>query len=152
VENCTQVDILLVEDNPTDAEFTIRALRKNGLVGDLQWVTDGDKALTAIFGDDAGGGIRMLPRLMLIDLRLPKIGGLEVLKKVKSDPRTKNIPVVMLTSSTQEEDVAKCYALHANSFVSKPVRAEAFQSTIEQVGRYWLTINKVPKTGVENGL
>jgi CheY-like chemotaxis protein len=148
--NCAQIDILLVEDNPEDAEVTLRALRKSGHSGDLQWVKDGSKALTALFGDDAEYNNRIVPRLMLLDLRLPKIDGLEVLERVKGDQRTKNIPVVVLTSSTQDEDIAKSYALGSNSFVSKPVRFEAFEITVGQLGRYWLTINKVPDMGMYN--
>jgi CheY-like chemotaxis protein len=140
----SQVDILLVEDNPEDAEVTMRALRKHGLANNLQWVKDGSKAFTALFGDDAVGNNILVPRLILLDLRLPKIDGLEVLERVKCDPRTRNIPVVVMTSSTQDEDIAKSYALGSNSFVSKPVRFEKFASTVEQLGRYWLVLNKVP--------
>jgi two-component system response regulator len=146
----TQVDILLVEDNPEDAEVTMRALRKNGLANNLRWVKDGSKAFTVLFGDNAEGNDILIPRLILLDLRLPKIDGLEVLERVKSDPRTRNIPVVVMTSSTQDEDIAKSYALGSNSFVSKPVRFEAFQSTVRQLGAYWLVINKLPDRNARN--
>jgi two-component system response regulator len=144
VATFTQIDILLVEDNPEDAEVTMRALRKHGLANNLQWVKDGSKAFVALFGDDADGDDIFVPRVILLDLRLPKIDGLEVLQRVKRDPRTRSIPVVVMTSSTQEEDIAKSYALGSNSFVSKPVRFEAFVTTVEQLDRYWLVINKVP--------
>ena len=149
--NFTKVDILLVEDNFEDAEVTMRALRKNGLTNGLQWVKDGSKAFGALFGEDAEDGAMVAPRLILLDLRLPKIDGLEVLERVKCDLRTRHIPVVVLTSSTQDEDIAKSYALGSNSFVSKPVRFEEFENTVRQLGTYWLVINKVPDTRAWNG-
>jgi CheY-like chemotaxis protein len=151
VATFTQVDILLVEDNPEDAEVAMRVLRKYGLANDLQWVKDRSKAFAALFGDDAEGSDILVPRLILLDLRLPRIDGLEVLQRVKCDPRTRNIPVVVMTSSTQDEDITKSYALGSNSFVSKPVRFEAFESTVRQLGTYWLAINKVPDAKACNG-
>jgi CheY-like chemotaxis protein len=147
----TQIDILLVEDNPEDAEITMRALRKNSLANNLQWAKDGSKALAALFGGGAEGSDIVVPRLILLDLRLPKIDGLEVLGRVKGDPQTRNIPVVVMTSSTQDEDIAKSYALGSNSFVSKPVRFETFKSTVGELGRYWLAINRVPSMNAHSG-
>ena len=141
----TPVEILLVEDNPDDAEVTLRALKKHNLGNRVEWVKDGAEALHFLFGDGvpgvAGGTI---PRVILLDLRLPKVDGLEVLQKIKADPRTKQIPVVVLTSSTQDQDVQKSYALGANSFVSKPVRFEEFADKVAKLGMYWMLVNKPP--------
>jgi CheY-like chemotaxis protein len=136
------VEILLIEDNPDDAEVTLRALNKRNLGNRIEWIKDGAEALHFLFGDGVPPADTDVPRVILLDLRLPKVDGLEVLAKIKADGRTKHIPVVILTSSTQDADVEKAYALGANSFVSKPVRFEEFADTVEKLGMYWLLVNK----------
>jgi len=137
--------ILLVEDNPDDAEVARRALRKAGMPGLLEWVKDGAEALDFMFGTGAyQGRAAAAPRVVLLDMRLPKVDGLEVLRALKGDPRTRAIPVVMMTSSTQDEDVARSYAEGANSFVSKPVQFEEFARQVGDLGRYWLHVNRPP--------
>jgi len=140
------IEILLVEDNPTDAELCLRALKKRKLANRLVWVKDGAEALDFIFGTGtyAGRGVPNGPKVVLLDLRLPKADGLEVLRKVKADERTKTIPVVVLTSSKEDRDVTECYKLGANSFISKPVEFEAFAETVAELGLYWLLVNRPP--------
>jgi two-component system response regulator len=139
-----KVQILLVEDNPTDAELCIRTLRKNNLANDLVWVKDGAEALDFLFC--AGAYARRTPadtlKVVLLDLRLPKIDGLEVLRRVKSDVRTKTIPVVIVTSSKEDRDISEGYALGANSFISKPVSFQEFSDVVAKLGMYWLLINQ----------
>lgn len=144
--NADAVEILLVEDNPTDAELTIEALREGKLANKLVWVKDGAEALDFIFtrGAFAGRIPDAPPKLIMLDLRLPKIDGLEVLKTLKGDARTKTIPVVVLTSSKEERDVAQSYQLGVNSFVSKPVEFEEFAKVVTQLGCYWLLVNRAP--------
>lgn len=137
------VEILLVEDSATDAEMTIRALRKAGLANGLTWVKDGAEALEMLFGADAVGSSRR-PRLVLLDLKMPRVDGIEVLRRIKSDERTKVIPVVMLTSSTEESDLIRSYALGVNSFLVKPVDLSRFVEEVTRAGLYWLVMNKVP--------
>lgn len=139
-----EVEILLVEDNPDDAEMTLRSLKKHNLGNHVEWVKDGDEALRFIFGDGQHLGKVVKPRVIMLDLRLPKVDGLEVLQRLKSDPDTRNIPVVVLTSSTQDQDIARCYELGVNSYVSKPVKFEAFADAVAKLGMYWLLINKAP--------
>ena len=138
------VRILLVEDNPSDAELCIRALRKHNLANDLVWVKDGAEALDFLFRTGAYAGNRGCEALkvILLDLRLPKIDGLEVLRRIRADERTSKIPVVVLTSSQEDPDVAESYALGANSFISKPVNFVEFSATVEKLGLYWLLINR----------
>jgi len=140
------VEILLVEDNPTDAELALRALKKKNLANHLVWVKDGEEALDFLFGRGsyAAPGAHPVPRVILLDLRLPKVDGLEVLRIVKSDGRTKNIPVVVLTSSKEDRDIVESYQLGVNSFISKPVDFEAFTKTVTDLGLYWLLINHPP--------
>ncbi len=141
-----KLEILLVEDNTSDAELCLRALKKYNLANKLFWVKDGAEALDYIFatGAYADRNIENLPNVILLDLRLPKVDGLEVLKKIKSDERTKLIPVVVLTSSTEDVDTVKSYKLGANSFVSKPVQFEEFVKVVAEMGMYWLLLNKPP--------
>lgn len=140
------VEILLVEDNPTDAELCIRALQKHKLANHLEWVKDGAAALDFLFARGAYAGRSGLaaPKVVLLDLRLPKVDGLEVLQAVKADESTRHIPVVVLTSSKEEPDMAQCYQLGVNSFVSKPVAFEEFVRVVSDLGLYWLLINRPP--------
>lgn len=144
--NMADSEILLVEDNPTDAELTIRALKKQNLANKLVWVKDGEQALDFVFGTGAYAGRDVMrpPRLILLDLRLPKIDGLEALQKIKADERTRLIPVVVLSSSTQDKDIVESYRLGVNSYVSKPVQFEEFAKVVSLLGLYWLLINKPP--------
>jgi two-component system response regulator len=139
-----RVQVLLVEDNETDAELCIRALRKKNLANDLVWLKDGAEALDFIYAHGAYSDRDNAdkPNLILLDLRMPKVDGVEVLKELKSDERTKTIPVIILTSSTENPDMEKCYRLGANSFVSKPVEFEAFADAAAKIGMYWLLINR----------
>lgn len=141
-----EVEILLVEDNPNDAELTIRALKKHNLANSLVWVKDGAEALDFIFaqGIYANRSVGNAPKVILLDLRLPKMGGKEVLQRIKADERTKAIPVVVLTSSKEDRDVVESYRLGVNSFVSKPVEFERFVETVSQMGLYWLLVNRPP--------
>jgi two-component system, response regulator len=140
------VRVLLVEDNVDDAELTIRALRKHNMANELKWVQDGAEALAFLFGPDGPTHVDHAPKIILLDLRLPKVDGLEVLQRLKADPITRTIPVVVLTSSTQDEDMIRSYQLGVNSFVSKPVKFEEFSEKVVQLGMYWLLINRSPDT------
>ena len=140
------VDLLLVEDNPEDLELALRALRQANLANHVQVARDGAEALDFIFGegDHAGRPIAEGPKLILLDLKLPKIDGLEVLKRIKSDPRTQMIPVVVLTSSQEQRDVVAGYKLGVNSYIVKPVNFEQFVEAVRAVGLYWLLLNQPP--------
>lgn len=138
--------ILLIEDHAEDGELTTRALRKQGLANQVHWIKDGAEALDFF---NCSGAYRErrrehLPHLILLDLQLPKVSGLEILQKIKTDAQLRRIPVVVLTSSTQESDVARSYELGVNSFVSKPVTFDDFSKVVSQLGLYWLMINKPP--------
>ncbi len=139
------VDILLVEDNPNDAELTIRALKKQNLVNNVFVVEDGVQALDFIFcrGDYSEQKLNKPPKVIFLDLKLPKLNGLEVLKVLKSDPKTKSIPVVVVSSSKEDPDIKKAYELGANSYVVKPLDFEDFTQAISKVGLYWLLINEI---------
>ena len=136
--------ILLVEDNPADAELCIRALRKHNLANDLVWAKDGAEALDFLFQTDADGGNKADSglKVILLDLRLPKIDGLEVARRIRADERTRKIPVVVLTSSQEDLDITESYAIGVNSFISKPVNFSDFSATVEKLGLYWLLINR----------
>ena len=140
------VEILLIEDNPDDAELTMRALAKQNLANRLVWLKNGELGLDFIFarGAYADRGAIETPRLVLLDLNLPKVSGLEVLEQIKADPRTRKIPVVVLSSSTQDKDILSTYDLGGNSYVSKPVQFEEFAKVVTQLGLYWLLVNKPP--------
>jgi two-component system response regulator len=140
-----EVEILLVEDNPNDAELAIRALKTHNLANKLVWLKDGVEALDFIFaqGQYADRSIDDVPKVVLLDLKLPRVGGLEVLEKVKSDKRTKTIPVVVLTSSSEERDIVTSYNLGVNSYILKPVDFDKFSDAVKEVGLYWLLKNKV---------
>jgi two-component system response regulator len=140
-----QRDILLVEDNPTDAEMTLRVLAKHNLAEHVEWVDDGAKALAVLFEENPeGGGPLSVPKLILLDLKLPKVDGIEVLRRLKADARTRTIPVVMLTSSAEERDIAESYRLGVNSYVVKPVDFAQFSEAVAKAGLYWMRVNKVP--------
>jgi len=139
------VDILLVEDTASDAELAMRALRKGKLANGITWVKDGAEALEFIFRDGAyAGRPDHNPRLILLDLKLPKVDGIEVLKRIKADERTRMIPVVMVTSSAEGRDITESYKLGVNSYVVKPVEFEQFSETVAQAGFYWMLVNKTP--------
>ena len=142
------VEILLIEDSPEDAELTIRVLRAQNLANRLVWVKNGALGLDFLFGRGAYVDRHALeaPRLVLLDLSLPKISGLEVLQQLKADPRMRKIPVVVLSSSTQDKDILRTYDLGVNSYVSKPVHFEEFARVVTQLGLYWMLINKPPPT------
>ena len=140
------VEILLVEDNPTDAELTMVALKEYNLANKLVWVKDGAEALDFLFatGAYAKRSIENVPKVILLDLRLPKVDGMEVLRRIKVDERTRLIPVVVLTSSREDRDMIESYNLGVNSYISKPVEFDEFSKVVSQLGLYWLLINQLP--------
>lgn len=141
------VELLLVEDSPTDAELTIRALQKRNMANNLVHVKNGADALDLLFGTGNHAGsadIIFVPKVILLDIQMPKMNGIEVLQKIKADPRTKSVPVVMLTSSKESSDIQKCYDLGANSYIVKPVNFEGFATAIQNLGFYWLLLNQQP--------
>jgi len=142
----TESEILLVEDDPNDTELVMRAFKQNKLTNKVQHVSDGAEALEYIFATDrySARDIAIPPKVILLDLKLPKINGLEVLEKIKSDDRTKTIPVVVLTSSREDVDLQKCYKLGVNSYIQKPVDFDTFVKVLSSAGLYWLLLNKVP--------
>jgi two-component system response regulator len=147
VDHTQPVDVLLVEDNPQDRELTIRALKQYNLANHLVAVEDGAEALDLIFGRGKyeGRPITHVPRVVLLDLKLPKVNGLEVLRALKQDERTRSIPVVVVTSSNEDPDIKAAYALGANSYVVKPVDFDAFAEAVSKLGLYWLLVNQPPK-------
>lgn len=146
MEDLNEVEILLVEDNPYDAELTLRALKNKGLANKLLTFSDGVEALDFLFGDGvySGRNLALRPKVILLDLKLPRINGLEVLEKIRADGRTKTIPVVILTSSQEESDIVKGYNLGVNSYMVKPVDFDKFFQAVEELGLYWLLLNKAP--------
>jgi CheY-like chemotaxis protein len=140
------VEILLVEDNEEDVELTLRALRKEHLANNIQVVRDGEEALDFVFcsGGYSSRSFECPPKLVLLDLKLPKVDGLQVLKRLKNDARTRNIPVVILTSSSEERDLVQSYGNGANSYIQKPVDFDQFRDTVKKVGFYWVLINQPP--------
>jgi CheY-like chemotaxis protein len=140
-----QIEILLVEDNPEDAEMTMRALRKRNLANQLHWVKDGAEALDYLFGtgEYAGRDKHHPPKLVLLDIKMPKVDGIEVLRRVKSS-ELKQVPVVVMTSSNEERDVLESYRLGVNSYIVKPVQFEDFMDTVAKIGLYWVLSNRVP--------
>jgi len=144
MEDYYAVEILIVEDNPHDAELTLRALRKNNLANKVYVVEDGAEALDFIFckGKYADRNFAKPPKVIFLDLKLPKISGLEVLQEIKSNPHTKSLPVVMITSSREDPDIKKAYELGVNSYVVKPVNFDDFLSAMSNTGLYWLLVNE----------
>jgi two-component system response regulator len=142
--------ILLVEDNPDDELLTLRALRKNDVTGEVVVARDGVEALDYLFGTGAHAGrdTSVMPQLILLDLKLPKIDGLEVLRRLRADERTRLLPVVILTSSREQQDMLEGYGLGANSYVRKPVNFEQFVRAVEQLKLYWLILNEAPPSAV----
>ncbi len=141
-----EVEILLVEDNAADVELTLRALRKEKLANRIEVVGDGEEALEFLFcrGRFSGRSFEHPPRLVLLDLKLPKVDGLEVLRAVKADPRTRPIPVVILTASKEERDMVDGYQMGVNSYIQKPVDFESFRAIVKQLGLFWLVVNQPP--------
>ena len=145
-----QKSILLVEDNPDDEELTMLALRRNHILNKVVVARDGAEALAALFGPNpsASSKLALLPQLILLDLKLPKLSGLEVLERIRSDARTRIIPVVVLTSSSEDEDILSSYRLGANSYVRKPVEFHRFADAVQNLGLYWLLLNELPQSNV----
>lgn len=143
------VEILLVEDNLSDAELTIRALRKKNLANRLIHLKNGAEALDFLFatGIYSGRDPMKIPKVILLDLKMPKVNGLEVLEKIRADERTKKIPVVVLTSSNEDPDISACYELGVNSYIVKPVDFDNFFKAVSDLGFYWLLLNRVPHQG-----
>ena len=141
-----QVEILLVEDNAEDAEMTLRALRKRNVANTLHWVRDGEEALDYLLcrNQYAGRDPSRPPKLVLLDIKMPKVDGIEVLRQIKSSPHLKQVPVVVMTSSNEERDVVESYRLGANSYIVKPVAFDVFLDTVSKVDLYWMLTNRVP--------
>jgi two-component system, response regulator len=144
-----EIEILLVEDNPKDLELTLHALRKENLSNSIQVARDGEEALEFLFcrGAYSQRSFDHPPRLIVLDLKLPKVDGLEVLRQIKSDSRTRAIPVAILTSSKEERDLVEGYDIGANSYIQKPVDFNQFRDTVKQLGLYWLVVNQPPPSG-----
>ncbi len=145
--NLDSVELLLVEDNINDAELTIRELKKHHLANNLFHVKDGAEALDFLFAKGKYTGSRNvnhIPKVVLLDIQMPKVNGIEVLEQIKADERTRSTPVVMLTSSKEDPDIQKCYALGANSYIVKPVNFERFAEAIKNLGFFWLLLNQPP--------
>ena len=142
----SELEILLVEDNPHDAELTIRALKKHNVAQSIVHLKDGAEALDFIFGKGAfeGRNIQSKPKVILLDLKMPKVDGIEVLKEVKGNAVTRKIPVVVLTSSREDPDIDKCYELGVNSYIVKPVEFDNFLKAVTDMGLYWKTLNQNP--------
>jgi two-component system response regulator len=145
----TKDTILLVEDNPDDEALTLRALKKNNILNQVVIARDGVEALDYLFGTGpySGRDVSVTPPVVLLDLKLPKVDGLEVLRRVRADPRTKLLPVVMLTTSNEERDLVNAYNLGVNSFIRKPVDFAQFTTAVGQLGLYWLVLNELPAQG-----
>lgn len=142
--NMNEIEILLVEDSPYDAEMTLRALKENHLANDVLVVRDGEQALDFLFarGDFQDRDPDAKPKIILLDLNLPKVGGKDVLRAIKNDPRNKVIPVIVLTSSEEEKDIVESYQLGVNSYITKPVDFDKFVDAVHDLGLYWLLLNR----------
>ncbi|MFI5253003.1 MAG: response regulator [Bacteroidota bacterium] len=146
MHNDQEVEILVIEDNPYDSELTLRALKKNNLSNNVIVLSDGAQALDFLFAEGAysNRSVERTPKLILLDLKLPKINGLEVLKRIKSDPRTQSTPVVVLSSSQEDRDIVESYKLGVNSYITKPVEFEKFFKAVSELGLYWVLYNQIP--------
>lgn len=144
--------ILLVEDNPDDVELTLRALKKNKIISKIMVARDGVEALDYLFatGSHAGRDVKKVPTVVLLDLKLPRVDGMEVLRRIRSDDHTKLLPVVILTSSKEEQDLINGYRLGASSYIQKPVDFERFSEAVRQIGLYWLLLNEAPPAEKES--
>jgi len=142
--NKEKVEILLIEDNPADAELTLHALKQKNLANNVKVLTDGEEALDYLFGVCNLSDRAECPYLILLDLKLPKVSGIEVLERIRSDERTKVIPVVVLTSSEEEKDRVESYRLGVNSYIVKPVEFDSFAKVVSEIGFYWILLNKPP--------
>jgi CheY-like chemotaxis protein len=143
----TAVEILLVEDNPNDRELTLRALRRSNVANNVVAIDDGEEALEYLFASGRYSDRKVVddaPRVVFLDLKLPKVDGIEILRRIRADPRTRTIPVVIVTSSAEERDRVATYDIGANSYVVKPIDSESFTKTMAEVGYYWLAINRGP--------
>jgi DNA-binding response OmpR family regulator len=143
----SEIEILIVEDNPNDAEMTLRALKKNNLSNQVLVLSDGEEAIDFIFakGKFSNREMHARPKMILLDLKLPKVDGLEVLKEIKGNEKTKIIPVIVLTSSKEESDMIKSYHLGVNSYIVKPVDFDKFVEAVRELGLYWLLLNQQPR-------
>lgn len=146
-QNMNEVEVLLVEDNPSDAELTLRALKKKNLANKLFHVKDGAEAIDFVFAQGAYSNRKVQngPKVVLLDLKLPKLDGIDVLRRIKSDDRTKTIPVVVMTSSREDRDLSDCYELGVNGYVVKPVEFEDFARAVSDLGLFWLILNETPR-------
>lgn len=144
MSNHAEIEILLVEDSPSDAELTLHALRERNLANHIVHVKDGQEALDWLFctGNFASRDLNQYPKVVLLDLKLPKVDGLEVLRAIRADPRTRLLPVVVMTSSNEERDVIDSYNLGANSYVVKPLDFDSFSAAVAELGHYWLLVNR----------
>jgi two-component system response regulator len=142
--NEPDVEILVVEDNPHDVKLALHAFRSYNLANRVHVVRDGAEALEFIFGTDRYAGRESIPKVILLDLKLPLVDGIEVLRRIKGDPRTRQIPVVVLTSSREEPDIQACYDLGVNSYIVKPVDFDQFATAVRDIGFYWLLLNQPP--------
>lgn len=144
MKNLNQVEILLVEDNSDDAEMALRALKKNNITNSILWVKDGEEALNYLYnrGKYADTDMNRFPKIILLDLKLPKVDGKEVLKTLKNDPEKKIIPIIVLTSSKEESDIVESYKLGVNSYIVKPVDFDNFVEAVNNIGLYWLLLNQ----------
>jgi two-component system response regulator len=147
MEVSNPVEILFVEDNPNDLELALHALKRNRLANQIEIARDGAEALDFIYGTGAYAGrdVRQVPKIIMLDLKLPKVDGLEVLQRLKSDPQTRTIPIVVLTSSREERDIVESYQLGVNSYIVKPVDFEQFTEAVRSLGLYWLLLNQPPQ-------
>jgi two-component system response regulator len=151
MNNLMPVHILLAEDTPTDAEMTMRALKKVGLINNITWVTDGQQALDYIAREgEFAGRMEGDPTLIMLDLKMPKVNGMEVLKQIKSNERMRLIPVIMLTSSAEEPDIVRCYEMGVNSYLVKPVESDKFFEEVSKAGFYWAILNRIPGAIAKN--
>jgi two-component system response regulator len=145
VKEYEPVEIVLVEDNADDAEMTLRALKRANFANHVQWLKDGEEALNFLFSQGAYKDYpQPRPRVMLLDIKMPKVDGIEVLRRMKADSRTRSIPVVMLTSSNEESDLVRSYDLGVNSYLVKPVDFRRFSEEVTRIGYYWVAMNRVP--------